>query len=289
MKGLLVTNGFVVWDKFEKIYEMLSESFAKHDCKLIRKNNIDLMLPINEPMPQADFVLFWDKDITLAKRLEKRGLRLFNCVRALESCDDKSLTAVEMELSGIKMPKTIVAPKTFLPYNDYGFLKIIQRELEYPFVLKECFGSFGNQVWLIEDYEMLINRVRQISPRPMLFQEYIKSSCGRDIRVQVVGNKIVAAVKRVAKEGDFRANVTNGGKMYPYSLTDKQAEMALKACEILGVDFAGVDILFGENEEPVLCEINTNAHFKNLYDATGINTADFIAEYIISEVSNNKR
>lgn len=61
--------------------------------------------------------------------------------------------------------------------------------------------------------------------------------------------------------------------------------MALKACEILGLDFGGVDLLFGEDDRPVLCEVNSNAHFINLSSCTGVNVADKIIKYVIGEIN----
>ena len=114
-------------------------------------------------------------------------------------------------------------------------------------------------------------------------QEYIESSKGRDVRIDIVGDKIVTAMERV-NEDDFRANITNGGKMKKYTPTEEQCEMALKVCRELKLDFAGVDIMFGKQGEPVLCEVNSNAHFKNIYDCTGVNVADEIMEYILNKV-----
>jgi RimK family alpha-L-glutamate ligase len=115
----------------------------------------------------------------------------------------------------------------------------------------------------------------------MLIQEYIATSKGRDIRLNVVGGKVVACMYRYAVDDDFRANITNGAKMKNYEPTNEQIEMALSACELLGLDFGGVDILFGDNETPILCEVNSNAHFKNIFDCTGINVADHIVEHIM--------
>ena len=109
---------------------------------------------------------------------------------------------------------------------------------------------------------------------------------GRDIRLQVVGDKVIAAMLRENKD-DFRANLTNGGSATDY--TDKVSaawkQMALDACRVLNLDFAGVDILFGPDGEPVLCEVNSNAHFKNLFDCTGVNAAEAIIKHIVEDRS----
>ena len=80
-------------------------------------------------------------------------------------------------------------------------------------------------------------------------------------------------------DNDFRANITNGGSMEKYNPTKEEVKMAIDTCKALNLDFGGVDILFGENG-PILCEVNSNAHFKNIYDCTGENVADYIIEYI---------
>ena len=91
-------------------------------------------------------------------------------------------------------------------------------------------------------------------------------------------------MERYSENGDFRANITNGGSMKPYEPKEAQVELARKVMRTLGLDFAGVDILFGEEEEPILCEVNSNAHFKNIYDCTGINVADAIISYILEQL-----
>ena len=95
---------------------------------------------------------------------------------------------------------------------------------------------------------LFINIVNEICPKPFIFQEFIDSSYGKDIRLNVVGDEVVASTKRVNENGDYRANVTNGGTMYPYIPSDEEKELAIKACKATKCDFAGVDILFGKNE-----------------------------------------
>ena len=87
-------------------------------------------------------------------------------------------------------------------------------------------------------------------------------------------------------ENDFRANITNGGKMKKYTPTKEQAQMAIDVCRELNLDFAGVDIMFGKEGEPVLCEVNSNAHFKNIYDCTGVNVAESILDYIVKSIKD---
>ena len=148
-------------------------------------------------------------------------------------------------------------------------------------VVKEACGSFGWQVWLAHDRTQLVEYLNKTSPKRTLLQAFVAGSKGRDIRVNVVGGKAVASMYRYS-ETDFRANISSGGKMKPYSLTPAQEELALRACRELGLDFGGVDLLFGENDQPLLCEVNSNAHIKNILDCTGVDVAYHILAHIKS-------
>lgn len=287
MLGWLIVNAYLNKQKFNELFEMLTEAADKRKIELkIVTNAEGWFYFAGDRQEQApDFILFWDKDIRLAQMFEKNGFKVFNSSKAIAACDDKSNTFFSLYGSNIKMPKTIVAPKVFQleGFMDTTFFeKLASKEQGgwgYPLVFKECNGSFGAQVYLIHHQEEMMEVLKHIGNRPFLIQEYIESSYGRDVRIQVVGGKVVAAMLRT-NENDFRANITNGGSMQPYAPTKAQETMAIKVCERLGLDFAGVDILFGENDEPVLCEVNSNAHFKNLYDCTGVNTAEEILGYI---------
>lgn len=233
---------------------------------------------------EPDFILFLDKDIRLAKQLEKLGYRLFNSREVIENCDDKILTFEVLANSGIKMPKTLFSAMLFNGTGngeaDLGFTNIIEETFSYPLVIKEAFGSFGAQVYLIHNREELIAKQKELLYTPHLYQEFIASSKGRDVRIYVVGDQVVASMYRHS-DTDFRANISNGASMSPYEPSEAFCELAIKATAELGADFTGVDLLFGENNEPILCEVNSNAHIKNIYDCTGIDVAEAIFKHIL--------
>lgn len=294
-KGWLVVNGYITNPKFLEIYQWLLDAGKRQGCEIIRKTNIELMeLFCKEPeektrilkeQEKPEFVIFWDKDVRLAKLMEESGIRLFNSAEGIAVCDDKSMTYIRLKQAGIRMPKTWIAPKTFAAdgYDHLEFFENAAAELGYPLIVKECFGSFGRQVYLAKDWEELVSILQELKNRPFILQEYIESSCGRDIRIQIVGGEMTACMYRY-NDADFRANITNGGKMKPYQPEQAQKAMAQEVCRCLNLDFAGVDILFGENDEPVLCEVNSNAHFKNIYDCTGVNVADAIISHVLRSI-----
>lgn len=284
-KALLVVNGFLKNSKFDEIHAWLVEAASRRDILMEVRANTEIPIIPGErtDLPTYEFILFWDKDVRLAWYLEQQGFHVYNSSEGIRLCDDKSLTHLALSSNGIKMPRTILAPMTFqgVGYTNYEFVDQTIHQLGLPFVMKECFGSFGAQVYLIHSREEVLARLANTGVAPVLFQEYIKSSFGRDIRLNVVGDQVVAAMYRYSDSDDFRANISNGGKMKSYEPTKEQSDLAVRCCKTLGLDFAGVDLLFGEYEEPIVCEVNSNAHFKNIFDCTGINVADAILEYIL--------
>lgn len=281
MKGYLVINHFLRTEKFEELYSWLVSAANRAGMELVIKTNVELMSCLGgreKKEEDISFVLFWDKDIKLARMLEGRGYHLFNSAEAIEICDDKAYTHIRLEGAGIPMPKTLFVPMTYesVGYTELSFLEQVEEYFNYPMVVKECNGSFGQQVYLCHNRE----QVEEHLGRNIIFQEYISSSFGRDVRLQVVGDKVITGMYRYTENGDFRANISNGGNMKPYEWTKEQEDLAIQCVKEIGLDFAGVDILFGKHDEPIVCEVNSNAHFKNIYECTGVNTADFIMEYI---------
>ncbi len=285
LNAALVVNAGLNGEKFDLLNRTLISAAEKRGIRLKLYNNVEaraLLYTGDKP----DFVLFWDKDIRLAELLTSRGMRLFNSARSIELCDNKALTYTSLCSSGIKMPLTLVAPQVFYEYDwsSSPFIAEAEERIKYPMVLKECFGSFGAQVHLVHDRDELLKTIAAVGTSPFLLQEFISASYGRDVRIEVVGEKAVAAMLRCS-ETDFRANITAGGSMRPYTPSPAQAEMAIHAAKLLGLDFGGVDILFGE-DGPVLCEVNSNAHINNISSCTGVNVADIIMQHILCEVQN---
>ena len=235
---------------------------------------------------RPDFILFADKDVRLARHLELCGYRLFNNSSAIATCDDKIMTYQALSAAGIAIPKTIFAPLSYRELEEAAqnrFLHMIEDELTYPIVVKEAFGSFGEQVYLARNHQELALLYNRLQLKPHLYQQYISSSFGRDVRLHVVGDRVVASMLRT-NENDFRANITNGGKMHSFTPSEAFQNVAIEASKTVKADYSGVDLLFGPYGEPIVCEINSNAHIKNILSCTGINIADIIFEYILRTI-----
>ena len=289
-KGYIIINGFLREEKFFSLYSALKQSADMAGLQLELKPNIELMCDIasgktgaNEALPP--FAIFWDKDVRLAKTLEAAGMKLFNSAGAIELCDDKSLTHIAL-MNRVPQPKTVLIPLTFprVGYTDCAFLEKIADYLGFPFVIKQCFGSFGAGVYLAHDMDEAKAALMKTAGGAAIAQQYIASSFARDIRAYVVSDKVAAAMLRHNESGDFRANVAQGGKADAYTLSEAQAALAVKTAQILGCTFAGVDLLFDENGELTVCEVNSNAHFAGISAATGVNIADKIIEAVAQRI-----
>jgi RimK family alpha-L-glutamate ligase len=284
MTGWLIVNGFLKSKKFDELTAMFLQAAERAKVHLHIVKNTEILADTGKVLKdKPDFAIFWDKDLLLGMYLEQAGIRLFNRSSCVRLCDDKRLTHLVMTEHQIPTVRTIFAPMTYenIGFTELDFLRRVEKELSYPLVMKEAFGSFGEQVYRIHSREELLAYVQNSHTNALLFQPYIAHSCGRDVRLQVVGDRVVAAMYRWS-DTDFRANITAGGHMKPYDPTREEQELALRAARAVGADFAGVDLLFGE-EGPLLCEINSNAHFKNLWDCTGVN----VAEEILSLIQNS--
>ena len=283
MHGTMVVNGFLKGGKFGEPAEMMSAAADRLGIGLdiVTNDRLPLMVDTSERM-DTDFVLFWDKDVRAAMLLERTGSPVFNSSECIRICDDKSLTHIALSKNNVPSIPTMISPMTFdgIGYTDLSFLDGAENSFGYPMVVKDCFGSFGQQVHLAHDRKELESLF--CDARPRIVQRYVE--CGSsDLRLEVIGGEVVASVSRKGRDGDFRANTTIGGVMSVHQPSEDEKELALKASEAVGADFCGVDILYMDGE-PVVCEVNSNAHMKNLRNCTGIDVSDMILEHIIGRL-----
>lgn len=291
--GWLISNGSLRSPLYEELNNRYQQAANLLGISLQAIFNHELLIGIAsdqvyvrgkmvEALP--DFILFLDKDLRLAYQLEALGLRLFNRAAVIEACDDKARTFQVLAGKGIHMPETVFAPLVFRELiEDLTAIEGIEALLGYPIVVKECFGSFGQQVYLAQDRAALMAYRKQLAKVPHLYQKFVAYSRGRDVRLYVVGDEVVASMLRVSEE-DFRANITNGGLGANYVPDPSFVQMALDVKDALQADFLGVDILFEDEKTPVLCEVNSNAHIKAIETCCQVDVAQKILAYIIEAI-----
>lgn len=283
---LLVNNQSLNQQKFLKQNALLLDSAKELNCKLDVKTNFEVCnLLLKQKLKHYDAVLFYDKDIILAKQLEVMGFKLFNCSDAILNCDNKALTEICLCKFALPRPKTVVIPLSFYyNKNDYGkFVENLVSNLHLPLICKEWYGSWGEQVFKLNSVEEIENMIVSHQGKQLLFQEFVEECSGQDVRMNVVDGKVVACMKRFSVNGDFRANLSNGGQMEKYTPTKQEIELALAAAKSVGCDFCGVDILQSKNG-PLVCEVNSNAHLLSIFKCTGENVAKDILNYILTQI-----
>ena len=311
-QGWLIVNEYLDTEKFLEIRKLFLSGAEKKNVKLTVYTNADFAVDLSGAVVKSrafdegepEFIIFYDKDITLAAALEKMGYRLYNSADAIDVCDSKVKTAEKIaeynlnckdDEAKILMPKTYKVPFTYenIGIKDsysFDFLEYVEKDLceagegalsgAYPMVIKESNSSFGMGVHLATSREEAVKLICEYGNKECIIQEYLSYSSGRDYRLQMVSDKCVCAMMR-SNENDFRANITNGGKMSEYKPTDEDLSLARNVMKCLKLDFAGIDIMHDKSGRAVFLEANSNAHFKNIYDLTGINAAEKMIEYIV--------
>ena len=286
-KGLIIINGFGVAEGIQHQLKRLKEEFSKKGVPVDVCTSTDIFSYLSEgyvksTLPHYDFVIYTDKDRYIAEELERAGYRLFNSCSSIVKCDDKMLTHLSLSNQGIKMPTTISSPLCYRDNGNREYLNKIVKIIGIPMIVKENYGSLGRQVYFIESKEELIDLENKLIHIPHIYQQFIESSKGKDFRLIVIGGKVVAYMKRENKNS-YLSNLATGGKSSVVKLPNSYIEMAEKSAKILGLDYCGVDILEGENGEPILSEVNSNAFYEGIEKTTGINVARLYVEYILSK------
>lgn len=150
-----------------------------------------------------------------------------------------------------------------------------------PLIVKLMESTHGQGIVLAETdkaAEGVINAFRGLNAN-FLVQEYIEESKGSDIRCFVVGDKVVAAMQRTAKEGDFRSNLHRGGTASAIKLLPEERTLATKAARVMGLDVAGVDII-RSNRGPLVLEVNSSPGLQGIEGVTGKDVAGMIIDYV---------
>ncbi|MDF2690545.1 MAG: ribosomal protein modification protein [Gammaproteobacteria bacterium] len=212
---------------------------------------------------------------SIVRQFELMGVFSVNSSIAITRSRDKLRALQLLARKGIAMPNSSFANST----NDVkGLIKLIGGA---PLVIKLLEGTQGIGVVLAETNkaaESVIEAFYGLKAN-ILVQEYIKEAGGADIRCFVVGNKVIAAMKRQAEAGEFRSNLHRGGKSELVSITKQERTMAINAAKIMGLRMAGVDLL-RSNRGPLVMEVNSSPGLQGIETATGRNVASDIIAYL---------
>lgn len=252
---------------------------SREDRRSIRYKNRVVNLP-NVVIPRTGSGTGYF-GLSVLRHFERLGVPLLNGSRAIEITKDKLWASQVFAEHGLPTPKTVLVKD---PVNP----KLIEKEIGFPAVVKIFAGSYGKGVYLVHNRQELQDFIEFAhgikSDEAIIVQEYIDSKPGEDIRAYVVGGRVLGAMKRKATDGSFKANITRGGVGENFPLNDRIEEIALATTTALGLDIAGIDLLF-DGDDYKVCEANSAPGFKGFERYTGVNVAKAIVDYAKSVAS----
>jgi ribosomal protein S6--L-glutamate ligase len=214
--------------------------------------------------------------ISMLEALEFSGIRIFNRAYSHRRAKDKLATLVWLAHHGVPIPPTTVTERLAVA--------VAATKRYQDIVSKPLRGSQGQGIFRLQDPDLAfrIFKILQTSNQTMLIQKFIKTP-GRDIRVFVVGSRVIGAMYRYAKPGEWKTNISRGAKPTSCPVSPELEELALKAAEALEMDFTGIDVLEADGQL-VVSEINSAPNWSGLQKATGVDAAEEIVTHILQKL-----
>jgi ribosomal protein S6--L-glutamate ligase len=212
----------------------------------------------------------------LLHRLQARGVSVLNPPRAVEICVDKYLATAQLEAAGLRVPPTIVCQHADTALEAF-------EQLGGDVVVKPLFGSEGRGMVRISDADLAWRTFRTLErTQCVLYVQKFIAHPGWDLRAFVINNRIVAAMRRHARQG-WRTNVAQGGAGEPVHLDAEEADLAVRAARAVGCPVAGVDLLPGPGGEWYVLEVNAVPGWRALAPVTGIDVAAEMIRFLADE------
>ena len=209
--------------------------------------------------------------------IERRGVPVLNPARAIERSVDKFYTTALLQEAGLPTPETVVCESA----ADAMSAVLAMGDV----VIKPIFGSMGHGIVRVNDPDVAFRAVRALEQlRTVFYVQRAVDHGGKDVRVFVVGGRVVGAIERQAPEGHWRTNVSLGGAARPLDLPLAWERLALDAAAAIGADYAGVDLLPSRDGAIFVLEVNGIPGWRGLKQATGIDVAASIVDHLAERV-----
>lgn len=254
-------------------------------CFLVVEEGKPTVIYKNKPITDVDAVI--PRIGTSVTAFGCSVVRQFEMMKVFTATKSQAISRSRDKLRSMQiLTKAHVAiPKTVFAKNPSQVNELIKIVGGPPVIIKLLEGTQGVGVVLAETAKAAKSTIEAFYGlrANFLIQEFIAESKGADIRVFVVGNKVVAAMKRQGIEGDFRSNLHRGGSGMAIELTPEEEHTAIAAAKALGVRIAGVDIL-QSNRGPLVLEVNSSPGLKGIEQYTGIDVASHIISYIEEKI-----
>ncbi len=221
-------------------------------------------------------------------------IRQFEMMNVFTALNSNALLRSRDKLRSMQLlsRESIDFPKTF--YTNMNSSLEAEEILEFvggaPIVVKVLEGTQGVGVMLLETKMAAISVIQAMHSlqAKIMVQEYIKEAGGKDLRVLIVNNKVVGAMVREGKEGDFRSNLHRGGTATPAKLSKEERFVALQACKAMGLQVAGVDLIRSDRG-PLVLEVNSSPGLEGIEAATGVNIAESIIKFVEHGAKNQSK
>ena len=215
--------------------------------------------------------------LAVVRHLERLGVYSVNNSQAIETVRDKLYAHQILAEAGLPVPKTMLVK---FPVD----MDKVEKLIGFPVVVKTLSGSHGSGVFLSEDRRSFKDLMQLIevtnSSANIILQEYIATSKGRDLRVLTVGGRVTACMERTAAaEDDFKTNFSAGGNVANFEITPEIEWLATQTSQILNLDFAGIDLLFGD-EHFYVCEGNSSPGFKGIEQVCELDVPEQLFHFI---------
>lgn len=206
-------------------------------------------------------------------RLEEEGVRVMNTARAIERTVDKAWTSAILERAGLPTPETVACERAEDAFTAFRAMGDV--------VVKPIFGSMGLGMSRVSDEDMAWRVFRVVETvRGVYYLQRFIPHAGRDVRAFVVGGRIVGAIERSAP--GWRTNFSRGGTVQPFTLPAPWADLAIRAADAVGAEYAGVDLLPAEDGTVYVLEVNGIPGWEGLQQATGLDVAGTIIDQLLS-------
>lgn len=214
-------------------------------------------------------------NLSVLRQFERLNVPTIPNSDSIIASKDKMYANQILAQAGLPIPKTLL---TRFPCKS----DLVEKQVGFPCVLKVVTGSHGAGVYLChtpKEFEDLSELISSLDfKNSMIVQEYVQHSEGRDLRVIVIGGRVIGAMLRQSTDGSFKANISRGGKGLSYDVDEKMEMLAIQTAKVLDLDIAGVDLLFHEDGYRI-CEANSSPGFRGFEEALGINIPKKIFEY----------
>ncbi len=219
----------------------------------------------------------------VVRQFEMMGVYALNSSIAISRSRDKLRSLQLLGRKGVPLPTTGFAHS---PLDTEDLISMVGG---VPLIIKLLEGTQGKGIVLAETKtaaRSVITAFKQMDAN-FLVQEFIKEAGGEDIRCMVLGGKVVAAIKRIAKEGEFRSNLHLGGEAEVVKLTKQERKIAIDATKIMGLDMAGVDIIRSE-KGPLVLEVNSSPGLEGAEKTTSIDIAEKMIIHLEEALDRHK-